>query len=117
MIEKLTPSYRQYLQRHSELHLTNKIAPGCKRIIVDPGYLDAIRQPNVTLNWDGIDKIVEEGIKTKTGEIIELDAIIFGTGYVIVRRVSGAPIDSLLTCPPLRREWEPWTWSDATVEL
>ncbi|KAL4264575.1 L-ornithine N(5)-monooxygenase [Pleurotus pulmonarius] len=67
MIEKLTPSY----------------PPGCKRIIVDPGYLDAIRQPNVTLNWDGIDRIVEEGIKTKTGEIIELDAIIFGTGYVI----------------------------------
>ncbi|KAF7424123.1 hypothetical protein PC9H_009426 [Pleurotus ostreatus] len=67
MLEKMTPSY----------------PPGCKRIIVDVGYLDALQQPNVTVNWDGIDSIVEGGIKTKTGEVIELDAIIFGTGYVV----------------------------------
>ncbi|KAG5220907.1 casein kinase [Salix suchowensis] len=77
------PSFRTLSDKHF-----NKIAPGCKRIIVDPGYLDAVQQPNVTLNWDGIDTIVEEGIKTKSGEVIELDAIIFGTGYAIVRRVS-----------------------------
>lgn len=64
-----------------------KTAPGCKRIIVDVGYLDALLQPNVAVNWDGIDSIVEGGIKTKAGEVIELDAIIFGTGYVIVRVV------------------------------
>ncbi|KAF4597607.1 hypothetical protein EYR40_008069 [Pleurotus pulmonarius] len=67
MLEKMIPSY----------------PPGCKRIIVDVGYLDALQQPNVTVNWDGIDSIVERGIKTKAGEVIELDAIIFGTGYVI----------------------------------
>ncbi|KAL0949998.1 hypothetical protein HGRIS_010007 [Hohenbuehelia grisea] len=57
--------------------------PGCKRIIVNPGYLDALNRPNVKLNWDGIESIVEEGIKLKTGEVIPLDVIIFGTGYSI----------------------------------
>ncbi|KAF9489786.1 FAD/NAD(P)-binding domain-containing protein [Pleurotus eryngii] len=89
MLEKMTPSYRQYLQ---PLVLTETIdypphphgilmgtAPGCRRIIVDVGYLDALQQPNVTVNWDGIDSIVEGGIKTKTGEVIELDAITCGS--------------------------------------
>jgi len=38
----------------------------------------------VSLNWDGIEEVVEEGIKLKTGEVIPLDIIIFGTGYTIV---------------------------------
>ncbi|PFH54195.1 hypothetical protein AMATHDRAFT_478 [Amanita thiersii Skay4041] len=64
-LEKLIPTY----------------SPGCKRIIVDPGYLKCLHQPNVNLRWEGIDSIVEEGIKLKTGEIVPLDVIIFGTGY------------------------------------
>lgn len=64
-VEKLTPSY----------------SPGCKRIIVDPDYLKSLHRPNVSLNWDGIEEVVEEGVKLKTGEIVPLDIIIFGTGY------------------------------------
>ncbi|KAF9564392.1 FAD/NAD(P)-binding domain-containing protein [Agrocybe pediades] len=56
-------------------------APGCKRIIVDPGYLESLNQPNVSLRWDALDSIVENGIKMKTGEVIPLDVIIFSTGY------------------------------------
>ncbi|KAF8163481.1 hypothetical protein B0H34DRAFT_325080 [Crassisporium funariophilum] len=61
--------------------LTPKYAIGCKRIIVDPGYLESLSRPNVSLKWDGIDSIVENGIKLKTGEVVPLDVIIFGTGY------------------------------------
>lgn len=39
----------------------------------------------MSLNWDGIEDIVEEGIKLKTGEVVPLDIIIFGTGYSLVR--------------------------------
>lgn len=60
-------------------------APGCKRIIVDPGYLECLNQPNVSLRWEGIDRVVESGIKLKTGETVPLDVIIFGTGYSLVR--------------------------------
>lgn len=59
-------------------------APGCKRIIVDPQYLDTLNRPNVSLKWDAIETIVEDGIKLKTGVVIPLDVIIFGTGYSIV---------------------------------
>jgi len=65
--KKLTPSY----------------PPGCKRIIVDQGYLAALHRPNVTVNWEAINAIVEDGIQMKTGEIIPLDIIIFGTGYSV----------------------------------
>lgn len=62
-------------------NLIPKYAPGCKRIIVDPQYLKSLNRPNVSLKWDGIETIVENGIKLKTGVVIPLDVIIFGTGY------------------------------------
>lgn len=60
-------------------------APGCKRIIVDPGYLSSLKRPNVNIRWDAIDRVVEGGIRLKTGEEVPLDIIIFGTGYSVVR--------------------------------
>jgi len=36
------------------------------------------------LNWDGIDSIVENGIKLKTGEVVPLDVIIFATGFSVI---------------------------------
>ncbi|KIJ69255.1 hypothetical protein HYDPIDRAFT_172706 [Hydnomerulius pinastri MD-312] len=60
--------------------------PGCKRIIVDPGYLAALHQPNVKLQWDGVREIVEDGVVLSTGEKISLDVIIFGTGFYLVDR-------------------------------
>jgi cation diffusion facilitator CzcD-associated flavoprotein CzcO len=51
---------------------------------VDPGYLSSLHRPNVSLKWDTIEEIVEEGIKLKTGEVVPLDVIVFGTGYSFV---------------------------------
>ncbi len=59
-------------------------APGCKRIIVDPGYLSSLNRKNVTLRWDAIDSVVEDGLLLKSGEVVPLDVIIFGTGYSVV---------------------------------
>ena len=59
-------------------------APGCKRIIADPQYLESLKRPNVNIKWDAIEAIVEDGIKLKTGVFIPLDVIIFGTGYALV---------------------------------
>ncbi len=52
---------------------------------MDPNYLKSLHRPNVSLKWDGIEEIVDEGIKLKTGEVVPLDIIIFGTGYSLVR--------------------------------
>ena len=59
-------------------------APGCRRIVVEPGYLKALHQPNISLNWDGIAKLAEDGIVTKKGEKIPLDVVVFATGFHVV---------------------------------
>ena len=60
--------------------------PGCKRIIVDPGYLQALHRPNVSLEWNGIEEVLEDGVRLKSGEFVPLDIIIFGTGFEILNR-------------------------------
>ncbi|KDR73518.1 hypothetical protein GALMADRAFT_124691 [Galerina marginata CBS 339.88] len=58
-------------------------SPGCKRIIADPGYLDSLKQPNVSLRWDSLDSVVENGVRMKSGEVVPLDVIVFSTGYSV----------------------------------
>lgn len=60
-------------------------APGCKRLIIDPGYLEALKRPNVHLRWDKIEAIVEDGIRLVGGEVIPLDVIVYATGYDIFK--------------------------------
>ncbi|KAG2158300.1 uncharacterized protein EDB93DRAFT_1238066 [Suillus bovinus] len=59
--------------------------PGCKRIVLDSNYLAALHQPNIDLNWTGIQEIVEDGIVLKTGEstgfyLAERDVVFRGIG-------------------------------------
>ncbi len=56
---------------------------GCKRLCVDSGYYETYNRPNVALvdiNETPIESVEPNGIKIK-GEVIELDAIVFATGY------------------------------------
>lgn len=46
-----------------------------------PGYLEALRSPNIDVITEGIAGIVREGIQLESGEIIKLDAIICATGF------------------------------------
>jgi len=80
--------------------LIPKYAPGCKRMILDPGYLKALRRENVDLNWDGIGSITESGVITKTGESIDFDIIIFGTGFDVLNtpiKVKGSSGQDLIS--------------------
>jgi cation diffusion facilitator CzcD-associated flavoprotein CzcO len=63
--EKLTPGYTL----------------GCKRALVSSDYYPAYNRPNVDLETAGIAEIREHSILTKDGREIEVDAIIFGTGF------------------------------------
>ncbi|KAJ6500898.1 hypothetical protein C8R45DRAFT_1210585 [Mycena sanguinolenta] len=60
-------------------------ALGCKRIIINQNYLEALHRPNLSLNWDGIQSICEDGIITKTGQRLLFDVIIFATGFAADR--------------------------------
>ncbi len=63
--EKLTPNYSM----------------GCKRILISNNYLAAFNQENVSLETCAIEKINEKGIVLKDGRILEVDTIIYGTGF------------------------------------
>lgn len=67
----------------SQIFLLNVIhvAVGAKQIIVDPKYLESLSRLNVELQTEPIECLVENGIKLKSGAVIEVDAIVFATGY------------------------------------
>lgn len=93
--------------------LREKLLPnfdlGCKRVIISSSYYPALQKQNCRLldNEQGIESFTDTGITTKTGEHIELDAVVFATGY--------CPVDSLVSYPvvgkngiSLTSQWEPY---------
>ncbi|KAF9442531.1 FAD/NAD(P)-binding domain-containing protein [Macrolepiota fuliginosa MF-IS2] len=79
---KIATYYIKYVAP-KEYHeqLVPKYTMGCKRVIFDTNFLEALHRPNLDLNWDGVDRIIEDGIITQKGEKISFDIIIFATGY------------------------------------
>ncbi|TCD69126.1 hypothetical protein EIP91_008602 [Steccherinum ochraceum] len=100
--KQVASDMRKYIQENApeKYHdiLTPKYAFGCKRFIVDSGYLEAFHRPNNELNYDGIAEVIESGILTKKGEHFDFDVIIQATGFVVdeypikVRGVDGSTI-------------------------
>ncbi|KAJ3877300.1 hypothetical protein F5051DRAFT_409021 [Lentinula edodes] len=84
LVTKLLSKYIAFKAPMSQVtKLTPSYPPGCKRLIVDPGYLECLNRPNVDITWNRIERIVENGIKLVTGEVVPLDVIIFATGYSV----------------------------------
>ena len=65
LIDKVTPTYPPY----------------GKRILIDNNWFEMLQRPNVDLETGRIARIVPEGIETEDGRRIELDAIIYATGF------------------------------------
>lgn len=63
--------------------LTPDYMIGCKRIIVSNTLYPALSRDNVTLHdrHDSIDHFTTTGLVTKQGQVLELDAVIFSTGF------------------------------------
>ncbi|THH28149.1 hypothetical protein EUX98_g6039 [Antrodiella citrinella] len=83
--DKIAEKMRNYIkdntpEKYHEVMMP-KYALGCKRFIIDPGYLEALHRPNNDLNFDGIAEVTETGIKTKKGDHFECDVIIEATGF------------------------------------
>lgn len=78
--------------------LRAKVTPdftiGCKRIILSNSLYPALSRPNVSLHdkSDGIKRITETGIETASGEHIELDLIVYSTGYDATDGVISYPV-------------------------
>ncbi|MEO3786387.1 NAD(P)/FAD-dependent oxidoreductase [Actinocorallia sp. B10E7] len=68
--------------------LRAKVTPdytiGCKRILLSNDWYPALTRDNVDLVTDGVAEIRPHSVVTSTGEEIEVDAIIYGTGFQVV---------------------------------
>jgi len=51
-----------------------------------PSTWEAYTAPNVTSTYGEINRVVPEGVQLKTGALVPLDVLIFGTGFSVVRR-------------------------------
>lgn len=54
---------------------------GCKRRVMDPGYLDALHRTNVELNTGKIASIDETGIFMMDGTHHDFDVLVYATGF------------------------------------
>ncbi|KAH7913943.1 hypothetical protein BJ138DRAFT_1001148 [Hygrophoropsis aurantiaca] len=83
--QKRIESFTKYLLESTPSKYHDKIIPthppGCKRTVANSGFLASLSRPNLTLNFDGISQITEDGIITKTGENLQFDVIIYATGF------------------------------------
>jgi len=65
--------------------LRAKLAPdyllGCKRALISNDWYPALQRPNVRLYDAPVASILPTGLKTAGGDTLDLDAIIYGTGF------------------------------------
>jgi cation diffusion facilitator CzcD-associated flavoprotein CzcO len=67
--EKLRPNYRA----------------ACKRLIMSENFYDAIQRPNAKLVTEGIERIERSGVRTRDGQLHELDVLVLATGFRVDR--------------------------------
>ncbi|MEB3792430.1 NAD(P)/FAD-dependent oxidoreductase [Acinetobacter sp. IK40] len=56
---------------------------GCKRPMFSNNWYAALVKPNVSVLFQGLSHITERGVVGEDGKEIQVDAIIFGTGYAV----------------------------------
>jgi len=54
---------------------------GAKRVLFNDDYYPALNRPNVRLVTDGIERIDPDGVRTRSGERVAADVIVFATGF------------------------------------
>lgn len=77
---------KQYMKRAvKDPALRQKLTPdyevGCKRIVISSTFIPALQRHNVQLATDGIAEITPTGVKTSTGQDIDLDVLVLSTGF------------------------------------
>ena len=72
--------------------VTPNYATGCKRVLVSDTWYPTLQRPDVSLVTAEIERVVPEGIVTRDGQLHVMDALVFGTGFVVTsapRHVKG----------------------------
>ncbi|MFL6062786.1 MAG: flavin-containing monooxygenase [Marmoricola sp.] len=76
---------RRHLQKIQDPALRAKLTPGtepgCRRLVISPGYFDAVQDPGVSVVTDRIERVVPEGVVTEGGVTHECDVLVLATGF------------------------------------
>ena len=86
--EVLEAALQRQFGDHPELlrEVVPAYPPGSKRILRDDGaWAATLQRENVELVTDPIERVVAEGIVTTGGRLIELDVLVFATGFTADR--------------------------------
>lgn len=81
MREAINHLHNQIKDSNLRKILTPDYTIGCKRVLVSDDYYPTLLRDNVTLLNEGASEITDKGILMGNGDVIELDAIIYGTGF------------------------------------
>ena len=65
--------------------LTPRYTIGCKRILLSDDYLPAVARENVEVITESIAEVRPTGVLTQDGVLHEVDTIIFGTGFQVLK--------------------------------
>ncbi len=98
---------RQMPNPEMRRRLTPDYALGCKRVVISSELYPALGKTNVTLHTEGIARLDESGIITAAGQHIELDLIVWATGF----NATDNPIPYGITGKNgrlLSDVWQPW---------
>jgi cation diffusion facilitator CzcD-associated flavoprotein CzcO len=84
-LERLARAHlrRQVPDRELRAKLTPRYRLGCKRVLISNDYLRSLTNANVQVLDAGIERIAENAVLGRDGTAREVDAIIFGTGFLI----------------------------------
>jgi len=78
-------SLRHLRRQVKDPALRAKLVPqypiGAKRVLFNDDYYPTLSRSNVEVVTDGIDSIVPQGVRTKSGRTIPADVIIYATGF------------------------------------
>ena len=72
--------------------VTPKYRPGCKRVLLSNDYYPAITQPNVELVDTPIAALAPGVLRLEGGRELELDALVYGTGFAVHDYLGGVQI-------------------------
>lgn len=86
----LAQENRAYVQRMAPARYVDALVPrtvvGCKRKVLDTGYLACLHRENMELVTDDpVREIEEEGVVTERGRRVRADAIVLATGFATHR--------------------------------
>ncbi|EKG20965.1 hypothetical protein MPH_01722 [Macrophomina phaseolina MS6] len=84
--EKATREQTAYIRANAPAKYADSLVPttvlGCKRKVMDTGYLACLHKPNVELlQNDPIARIEEDGVVTRAGRTVRADAIVLANGF------------------------------------